>query len=145
MLKQVGRAIETDWQIPPWLARTQLVLECLFPLGIMYALMLLVPELGYTILVSPGYALIMVLIADSVLRVDRTATLLTGTVCFLGYIGLVLWVLASDAVTVSNPHPFAMYFNMALMLGLATLAAVSIKRATTERTSLPPIWPMCAR
>jgi len=126
MLKQVIRAIETDRQIPRWLSRTQLIVECLFPLGMMYAMAILVPELGYAILVSPGYALIMVLIAVSVLRVDRTATLLTGTVCFLGYTGLVAWVLASDAVAAPANHPLAMYFNLSLMLVLATLAAVFV-------------------
>ncbi len=126
MLQQVGRAIRADRQVPRWLARTQLVLECLFPLGLMFALVLLSPELGYTLLVSPGYALMMLLIGVSVLRVDRMATLLTGLVCFLGYAGLVAWVLASAADVGPSPHPVAMYFNMAIMLLLATGASVFV-------------------
>lgn len=68
----------------------------------------------------------MLLIGVSVLRVDRLATLLTGLVCFLGYTGLAAWVLASPTTTGPNPHPSAMYFNLALMLTLATGAAVFV-------------------
>jgi len=126
MLQRVERAIRAGSQIPRWLARTQLVLECLFPLGIMYALILLFPDHKYTLLVSPGYAFMMLLIGVSVLRVDRIATLLTGLVCFLGYTGLVARALDSTAGAGANPHPSAMYFNLALMLALATGAAVFV-------------------
>jgi len=126
MLRQVVRAVEAGRPVPHLLARAQLVLECLFPLGLLYALMLLAPEFKYTLLVSPGHALMMVLIGVSVLRVDRTATLLTGAVCFVGYTALAAWVLAGDAAGVPNPHPAAMYFNLALMLALATLASVFV-------------------
>jgi serine phosphatase RsbU (regulator of sigma subunit) len=126
MLQQVDRAIKAGLQIPRKLAIPQLVLECLYPLGIMYTLMLLSPEHRYTLLVSPGYGFMMLLISVSVLRVDRLATALTGVACFLGYVGLVIWVLDSAASVGPNPHPSAMYFNLALMLALATGAAVFV-------------------
>ena len=47
--------------------------------------MLLFPAQRYTLLLSPGYAFMMLLIGVSVLRMDSLATLLTGLVCFLGY------------------------------------------------------------
>jgi hypothetical protein len=78
------------------------------------------------LLVSVGYAFMMLLIGVSVLRVDRLATLLTGSVCFVGYTGLVVWVLVSAASVEPSPHPSAMYFNLALMLALATGAAVFV-------------------
>ncbi|MHB1032851.1 MAG: PP2C family protein-serine/threonine phosphatase [Pirellulaceae bacterium] len=126
MLRQLDRAIKDGQQLARWLFRPQLVFECLFPLGFMYALMLLFPEHRYTVLLSPGYAFMMLLISVSVLRVDRVATLVTGLVCFLGYTGLVAWALASSAGTKPNPHPSAMYFNLSLMLALATGAAVFV-------------------
>jgi len=128
MLRQVGWAIKTGRPLRVAFASTQLILECLFPLGIMYALMLLFPEHRYTLLVSPGYAFMMVLIGVSVLRADRLASALTGLVCFLGYTGLVAWTLTSSATVGPNPHPNAMYFNLALMLAVATLAAVFVAR-----------------
>jgi len=123
MLRQADRAIGAGGQVPRWLARSQLVLECLFPLGIMYILMLLFPEHRYTLLVSPGYAFMMLLIGVSALRVDPLVTLLTGLVCVMGYAGLLVWVIESPAAPATNPHPAAMYFNLALMLVLATGAA----------------------
>jgi serine phosphatase RsbU (regulator of sigma subunit) len=124
MLELVVRAIRDGRPLPRWLDRLQLVLECLFPLGIMWGLMLSLPEHRHLILVAPGYAFLMLLIGVSVLRVDRIATLLTGIVCFSGYMGLVLWVIGSPAVGDATTHPSAMYVNLALMLALATGAAV---------------------
>ncbi|MFZ5832164.1 MAG: PP2C family protein-serine/threonine phosphatase [Planctomycetota bacterium] len=128
MLRQVGRAIAASRQISPWLARSQLVLECLFPLGIIWVLAWLMPEYRYTLLVSPAYALLMLLIGVSVLRVDPTATLLTGLACLAGYMALVVWVLTSASTVEPNPHPTAMYFNLALVVALATGAAIFIAR-----------------
>ncbi len=78
MLQKILRVIKTSRMLSHTLARMQLIIECAFPLGLMYALMLIVPELRYTVLLSPGYALMMVLISVSILRVDRLATLMTG-------------------------------------------------------------------
>jgi serine phosphatase RsbU (regulator of sigma subunit) len=88
--------------------------------------MLLMPAFRYSLLVSVGYAFMMLLIGVSVLRVDRLATLLTGSVCFLGYSGLVAWTLISPTAAGPNPHPAALYINLALMLALATGAAVFV-------------------
>jgi serine phosphatase RsbU (regulator of sigma subunit) len=107
-------------------ATAQLILECFFPLGLMYALTLLVPELGYMLLLSPGYVFMTVLIGLSVLRVDRMATLLTGLVCIVGYTALVVWALAGGAADVPNPFHTGLYINMALMLALSTLASVFV-------------------
>lgn len=51
MLRRVVRAIRADRPLSRALVRAQLILESLFPLGIMHALMLLVPEFRYTLLV----------------------------------------------------------------------------------------------
>jgi serine phosphatase RsbU (regulator of sigma subunit) len=126
MLRELGKAIQADRPLPRVLATLQLTLECLFPLGIMYALMLLMPYFRYSLLVSVGYGFMMLLIGVSVLRVDRLATLLTGSVCFVGYTGLVTWTLISPTTTGPNPHPSGLYFNLALMLALATGAAVFV-------------------
>ncbi len=119
MLWLVRKEIHADGTLSPVLARSQLILECLFPLGLMFVLMLLMPEFTYTLLVSPGYAFMILLIGVSVLRVDRLATLLTGLVCLFGYLGLVAWALNRQALGPS-PHPVAMYFTLSLVLALAT-------------------------
>ncbi len=78
--------------------------------------MVLMPDFRYSLLVSAGYAFMMLLIGVSVLRVDRLATLLTGSVCFAGNAGLVAWTLISPSTEGSNPHPSTLCFNLALML-----------------------------
>ena len=97
------------------------VAECLFPIVTIYALGRMNPSLRYTLLVSPAYAFLMILIAVSVLRVDVRATLLTGAFAMLGYGCLVAFALIGDDAGIVNPHPSAMYVTLTAALGLATL------------------------
>ncbi len=126
ILRELGKAIQVDRPLPRVLTTMQLIVECLFPLGLMYVLMHLSPDIRYSLLVSVGHAFMMLLIGVSVLRVDWLSTLLTGTICFLGYTGLVVWTLVSPTTVGPSPHPPALYFTLAIMLVLATGASVFV-------------------
>jgi serine phosphatase RsbU (regulator of sigma subunit) len=104
------------------------VFECLYPILVGFALIVLSPDERFTLLVSPAYAFLLILIAISVLRVDWWATAFTGLFAALGYGGLVVWALASGESGRPNPHPPAMYANLVVMIGLATVAAVFVAR-----------------
>ena len=52
MLRELSKAIQADRPLPRVLATVQLILECFFPLGILYALMLLMPDFRYSLLVT---------------------------------------------------------------------------------------------
>ena len=105
MFRAVARRLEMQRTLSRWLSAVHGASECLYPIVTLFSLMLLVPEDRYTLLVSPGYGFLLVLIAVSVLRADWQATALTGAVATLGYAGLVMFGLLGGKAGTVNPHP----------------------------------------
>ena len=75
---------------------------------------------GPGLLVSPAYAMILVIVALSPLQLDPAMSLLSGITGTLGYLGIVLVVILSTEDP--GPHPQAMYFTLTIMLAVATAA-----------------------
>ncbi len=126
MFLAVAHQLKTQGPLNRWLSLAHGASECLYPIITIYFLMLLVPQERYTLLVSPGYGFLLVLIAISVLRADWQATALTGAVATLGYGGLVAFGLLGREADAVNPHPPSMYVNLTLMLGIATAASAFV-------------------
>jgi serine phosphatase RsbU (regulator of sigma subunit) len=116
--------------MPRLLPAVSAMVECLFPIIAMLTLYVAADSDAYTLLVSPGYAMIMVIIALSPLQLDPTRSIAIGTTGTLGYLGLVIGFLTtSDGV---SPHPETMYFTMTTLLAVATasitLVTVQVRR-----------------
>jgi serine phosphatase RsbU (regulator of sigma subunit) len=126
MLRIVRRAVRNRSVIPVGIATAHALLECAAPLTLMYLLLYLSPDRRYTLLVSPGYAFLMILVAVSVLKANWKVTAMTGFVAVLGYAGLIGLALNWSGSSQENPHPLAMYWFLAVMLLLATAAAAFI-------------------
>jgi serine phosphatase RsbU (regulator of sigma subunit) len=110
------------------LRNAQLVLECLFPIIVMSSLAIFTDIDPYLLLVSPAYALILILLAASVLRLDVESTILCGILSTIGYAVFVIYVINYSAASNENPYPLQMYFNLVIMLFIASLVAVFITR-----------------
>ena len=106
----------------------QLILECLFPIIAMFSLALFTNVDPFLLLVSPAYALILILLAASVLRLDVESTILCGILSTTGYALFVIYVFNFAAAGNESPYPLAMYFNLVVMLFIASLVAVFITR-----------------
>ncbi|MEX2093136.1 MAG: PP2C family protein-serine/threonine phosphatase [Pirellulales bacterium] len=128
VLAVVRRAMEAQRPIDRRFAAAHGLLECVYPIAVLFVLMAVNPAGRYTLLVSPGYAFLMILIAISVLRVDASVTAWTGTLATAGYATLVAVALFGGASEVVNPHPTTLYVNNTLMLALATGASVFVAR-----------------
>jgi hypothetical protein len=74
----------------------------------------------YTMLVSPGYAYILIVVALSPMRLESKLTLWTGAVGTIGYAGLVLYVLGIYGGSELSPHPLGMYAMMTIILIVTT-------------------------
>jgi serine phosphatase RsbU (regulator of sigma subunit) len=110
------------------LRKLQLVLECLFPIIMMFSLYSFADVDPYLLIVSPGYALIMIILAASVLRLDVTSTFLCGLLSTITYALFVLYVVNYADMAFVNPYPKSMYFNMIVMLLIASYVAVFVTR-----------------
>lgn len=106
----------------------QLILECLFPIIAMFSLALFTNVDPFLLLVSPAYALILILLAASVLRLDVESTIQCGILSTIGYALFVIYVFNFAAAGNESPYPLAMYFNLVVMLFIASLVAVFITR-----------------
>ncbi len=126
MLQKVRRciAISTDLSDTAW--RLHVTIECCFPLiaiiGVRYA----APINPFTLLVSPAYPFIMILVSTAVLHLDRKLTLLTGIIGTLNYTLAIAFVFATRDVAHTNPHPTAMYVTLAIVLAMATVASAFV-------------------
>ena len=132
MLRAVNRAVACGRIPPRWLGVLHAMLECLYPVAMILALMFLYPSMRFTLLVSPGYAFMLLLIGIAALRVDTLATALIGLFTTAGYGTLVACAFFAFPPGVQNPHPSAMYVNLALMLALAGLVAVFMTRQVRQ-------------
>ena len=102
------------------------IVECLYPVIGMALLIGFAGVDPFILLLSPGYAFIILLLALSILRLDLREVLATGIVSTLGYGCLVAYVFLTRDVTVTGPAPPAMYVNQILLLLIATGAIAFI-------------------
>ncbi len=118
--RMVGQRMADGRRMPVLVQRITSVIECSFPLAGIVLLILLTEFNPYTLLVSPAYAMILIIMALSPLQLDPGRSLVTGITGTMGYLAIVIFVvLGSD---LPNPHPTAMYFMLTAMLGIATVA-----------------------
>jgi len=126
MFREVLRAIAEGRPANRRFAEQLGIAECLFPILTMSTSMTMVPDSRFTVLVSPGYAFLLVLLAVSVLRVDVQATVVTGAIAVIGYGWLVVAMFMKSDLPPVNPHPTAMYVSLWGMLLLAAVAAAFV-------------------
>lgn len=101
--------------------------ESVFPVAAM-AVIMDVGDNPFTILVSPAYALMLIIIAASSLRLNPRTTLyagLLGTLCYTLLTLRVLYVEHSMGLNL-NPHPDRLYLELSLMLLVATFVMTFI-------------------
>lgn len=110
------------------LRNTQLILECLYPIIVMFVLNIFTSIDPYLLLVSPAYALIMIMLIASVLRLDVESTIACGVLSTIGYALFVFYVIYYSETEFESPYPLVMYFNLVVMLFIASLVAVFITR-----------------
>lgn len=101
--------------------------ESIFPVIAMVILMD-VSDKPFTVLLSPAYALLMIIIAGTSLRLNPRLTLYSGILASSSYMILTLRVLQVDSTLHLSPHPTYIYINMALMLLVETLVMYFITR-----------------
>ncbi len=118
--RMVTRRIADGRSMPVTLARLTLVIECCLPLAAIPMLVAVTGINPYTMLVSPAYAIILVILALSPLLLDPWRSITTGAVGSFGYLAIVIFVLARTDVP--SPHPVAMYFTLTAVLIVATVA-----------------------
>jgi serine phosphatase RsbU (regulator of sigma subunit) len=126
MLRIANLALRQGRRLNPKLWLLHGIAECLFPVITMGAILLVDDDNVYTLLVSPGYAFLFLLIALSILHLEPRSSVLTGIVGTLGYSILVGYVLTHPDRFGPNPHPRTLYITLALMLVLATGAIAFI-------------------
>jgi hypothetical protein len=85
VLSFVRRAMDAQQPLDRRFAAVHAIAECVYPIAVLFVLMAVNPNGRYTLLVSPGYAFLMILIAISVLRVDAGVTAWTGALATVGY------------------------------------------------------------
>lgn len=127
-LSVVRRAMQSQQPLDRRFDAAHAIAECIYPIAVLFVLMAVNPEGRYTLLVSPGYAFLMILIAISVLRVDANVTVGTGALATVGYAALVATALGGAGADVENPHPTTLYINNTVMLALATAASAFVAR-----------------
>lgn len=126
-LLYVQWTIKSCRQVTEWLRYFESFVESVFPVVAMVVLMD-VSDKPFTVLLSPAYALIIIIIAGSSLRLNPRLTLFTGVLSTMCYTILTLSVLQVDSTLHLNPHPTYIYLNMALMLLVATMVMYFITR-----------------
>lgn len=110
------------------LRNTQLILECLFPIFAMFTLIIFTAIDPYLLLVSPAYALIMIILAASVLRLDVKSTIACGILSTVSYALFAFYVVNDAGLEFKRPYPSSMYINLSIMLLIASLVAVFVTR-----------------
>lgn len=106
--------------------RLHSVAECLYPIVCIVAVRFSSEINPFTLLVSPAYPFIIVLIAVAILHLNRNLTILTGIAGTLGYLFAVLLFFATKTETEINPHPVGMYGMLTMMLAVATMVSAFV-------------------
>lgn len=125
----VIKAIKKQRLVAESLRKIEPFVEIVFPVVAM-GIIMDVGDNPFTILVSPAYALILIIIAASSLRLNPKTTLYTGLLGSFCYTLLTLRVLYVDHYQGMNlnPHPDRLYIELALMLVIATIVITFITR-----------------
>lgn len=123
----VRNAIRKKKKVMEFLRYFESVVEGILPVAAM-AIIIDVADNPFTILVSPAYSLILIIISASALRLTPRLTLMTGLLSTACYFVLTLTVLYNDSSSHINPHTNTLYIFMAVMLLIATLVMYFITR-----------------
>ena len=123
----VKNAIKKKKRIHPYLRNIKSVIEGVIPVAAMVFLVDF-SDTPYTVLVSPGYAFILIMISASSLHLTPRLTLTTGLLSSILYTMLTLKLLYFSDFEKLNPHPDNLYIFMAMMLFLASAVMYFITR-----------------
>ena len=123
----VRNAIKKKRHVKEFLRYFESVVEGVLPVAAM-AIIMDVGDNPFTILLSPAYSLILIIISASALRLTPGLTLITGILSSICYTILSLRVLYVDSFQHLNPHPNNLYMFMSLMLFVATAVMYFITR-----------------
>ncbi|GJM05851.1 MAG: hypothetical protein DHS20C09_18470 [marine bacterium B5-7] len=114
----VRNAIKKKKRIMSFLRYFESVVEGLLPVVAMVIIMD-VADNPFTILISPIYAFILIIISASAMRLTPSLTLITGLLSSVCYLALTIRVLYFGDFYGLNPHPNTFYIFMSLMLFIA--------------------------
>ncbi len=123
----VRNAIRQKKRVMEFMRYFESIIEGVLPVVAM-AVIIDVADNPFTVLVSPAYALILIIISASALRLTPRLTLITGLLSTFCYFVLSLVVLYNDSASHLNPHTNTLYIFMAMMLLIATLVMYFITR-----------------
>ena len=123
----VKNAIKKKRRVKAFLSYFESIVEGILPVAAM-AIIMDVGDNPFTILLSPAYSLILIIIAASALRLTPSLTLITGILSTICYTTLSIRVLFVDSFQHLNPHPSNLYIFMALMIFVATMVMYFITR-----------------
>lgn len=123
----VKNAIKKKRRVKEFLSYFESIVEGVLPVAAM-AIVMDVGDNPFTILLSPAYSLILIIIAASALRLTPVLTLITGILSTVCYSALSIRVLFVDSFQHLNPHPNNLYIFMALMIFVATMVMYFITR-----------------
>ncbi|MBL1141011.1 MAG: PP2C family protein-serine/threonine phosphatase [Proteobacteria bacterium] len=123
----VRNAIKKKKRIFVFLRYFESVIEGLLPVAAM-AMIMDVGDNPFTVLLSPAYSFILIIISASALRLTPRLTLITGLLSSVCYSTLVMRVLYVDSFQHLNPHPNNLYIFMSMMLFVATAVMYFITR-----------------
>ncbi len=123
----VKNAIKKKRGVWEFLRYFESVVEGVLPVAAM-AIVMDVGDNPFTILLSPAYSLILIIISASALRLTPSLTLTTGIISSICYTALSVRVLYVDSFQHLNPHPANLYIFMSLMLFVATAVMFFITR-----------------
>lgn len=123
----IQRSIRKGRNLALQLRKVEPYVESIFPIVAM-AIIMDVGDNPFTILVSPAYALILIIIAASSLRLSPRTTFYAGLLSTFCYTLLTLRVLYVDhSLGLNlNPHPERLYLELAFMILIATFVMTFI-------------------
>lgn len=123
----VRNAIKKKKRIFSFLRYFESVIEGFMPVAAM-AMIMDVGDNPFTVLLSPAYSFILIIVSASALRLTPRLTLITGLVSSICYTALSIRVLYVDSFQHLNPHPNNLYLFMSIMLFIATIVMYFITR-----------------
>jgi hypothetical protein len=116
----VRNAIKKKKRIFSFLRYFESIVEGLLPVAAM-AMLMDASDNPFTVLVSPAYSFILIIISASALRLTPNMTLITGLLSSICYTALTINVLYFGDFQYLNPHPNNLYIFMAMMLFVSAI------------------------
>jgi hypothetical protein len=123
----IRNAIKKKTKIKMFLRYFESVVEAVLPVVAM-AMLIDIADNPFTILLSPVYSFLLIIISASALHLTPSLTLLTGMLGSVCYTALTIRVLYFDAFQQLNPHPNNLYIFMSMMLFVAATVMYFITR-----------------